>query len=137
MSTSIAEAILGKRNMAPEIAAAIAAVSLPEVQDMIRRLSRFNLAVCVPHMHLPEQDFAVLQSGYVQIEKQCQVSWALRDQVEADSKMIPVAWRWEDDGVEASARCSSFCVPVENSHAKYHSSIPDPTPEPTRPPSED
>lgn len=112
-----------RKAMDPEVEAAIAAVELPEVQEIIRRLSRHHLAVCVPHMHLPEQDFAVLPRGMLQIEMRCAVTWSARADVDDPGRMVPVAWRWEGDGVAASATCWSYCAKTLDGHDRVHDKV--------------
>lgn len=116
--------VVSRESMAAEIQTALAAVSTAEVRDMIRRLSKYNLGVCVPHMHLARQDFAVLPHGMLQVEKKCVVSWAAREEVETSSGMVPVAWRWHDDGVTASATCWSYCSKSpDGSHDRVHDKV--------------
>ena len=99
--------------VAPEVKTALAAIDLPEVQEIIKRLSHFNLAVCVPHMHTHDIDFAALPNDYVQVEEDCRVRWTSLDQLENLETSIPVAWRWVDDGINASSRCMAICSPNE------------------------
>lgn len=121
--SSVDTTAVSRSAMAPEIEAAIAAVSLPEVRDMIRRLSKYHLAVCVPHMHLSEQDFAVLPPGMLQVEKQCVVSWAARGETANASGMVPVAWRWEENGVTANATCWGYCAKTPDGHDRVHDKV--------------
>ena len=110
MSNTVASSVI-KMKISPEIENALASIDIPEVQEMIRRLAPFNLGVCVPHMHLPNIDFAPLPKDLVQVEEDCRVSWISRSKLEAMPESIPVAWRWVDDGVQAAAKCMSVCSP--------------------------
>lgn len=40
----------------------------PEVQELMRRLAPYGLGVCLPHMHVTEQELAPLPQGTVQFE---------------------------------------------------------------------
>lgn len=102
---------VAQMKLAPEIATALASIELAEVQDMIRRLAKFNLAVYMPHMHLPEIDFAAQPNDVVQVEEDCRVGWVPRSELPEQTGSVPVAWRWVDDGVHASAKCIAICSP--------------------------
>ena len=81
------------------------AITLPEVQDMMRKLATYNLGICMPHIHTPSESFAVLPVGTVQVERGLEVSFAAKSETpEADT--IPVAWRWEDGGPSRVADCA-------------------------------
>ena len=97
--------------MAPEIVSALEAVNLPEVQALIKELSNYNLAVCVPHMHRPDIDFDVLPENTVQVEENCRVSWVLREELELMKGHVPVAWRWVNNGIVEDMECIQTCTP--------------------------
>ena len=82
------------------------AVETPQVQAMIRELSKYGLGVFVPHMHREGAAFAPLPKGLVQLERDLKVSF-----VEADDpailESIPVGWEW--DGVRARVCASRYC----------------------------
>ena len=93
-----------------ELESAIAAIDLPEVQAMMKKLARFNLGVCLPHKHAEETgDFILLPDDEIQMEDDLHVTFLDRASA-AQQKAIPVAWRWKDDGVSASAVCVSGCT---------------------------
>lgn len=110
MSTTIASSA-ARLKISPEIRDALAAINTSEVQDIIKRLAKFNLGVCVPHMHLADIDFAPLPDDAIQVEEDCQVRWVSRSDVEAMPDSVAVAWRWLDDGVRAAAKCIAVCSP--------------------------
>ena len=90
-----------------ELRAAQAAIHLPEVQDMLRKLSRFNLGVFMPHMHDEATgDFKPLADDVVQIESALEVSFksimAVSDQGE---RFLPVGWIWRAGASSVSAAC--------------------------------
>ena len=118
MSINVAHAVQSG-NMAAEVANAIEAINLPEVQEIIKELAKYNLAVCVPHMHKSEQSFSVLPAGIVQVENNCHVTWVEKDHLSTDEGAIPVAWRWESDeqgmaGVGSVAACNHCLGPPCN-----------------------
>ncbi|PZP51931.1 MAG: hypothetical protein DI598_01975 [Pseudopedobacter saltans] len=101
------------------------AIELPEVQEIMKQLAKYNLGVCMPHFHNEENgDFMELQNGIIQMERDLQV----RFMTQAEAKQInsvPVAWRWQDDGVTASAICVAECEIVttpggKDFHADRH-----------------
>lgn len=105
----------------PEIHAALEAIQLPEVQDLMRQLAKFNLGVCVPHMHGADVDFEVLPAELVQVEENCEVRWVPRSELNDMVGHVPVAWRWADDGLVAMAQCIATCTPdPKSSHRKGH-----------------
>jgi len=70
-------------------------VAKPEVQDLIKELSKHGLAVCVPHMHREEDGaFQPLPEDTVQSESDFKVSFVKRDSL--DENDIPVAWFWNE-----------------------------------------
>lgn len=112
MHISVSAAMsLKNMSVAPEVERAIASIDLPEVQEMIKRLSEFNLAVYAPHMHSEDIDFAAQPNHFVQIEEDCRVRWVSREQLKHFETSIPVAWRWVDDGIHAAAKCIAICSP--------------------------
>ena len=97
--------------ISPEIESAFDAIKTKEVQDIIKQLAKFNLGVCVPHMHSSSFDFAALPEDVVQVEEDCKVSWVPRGGLETSPGAISVAWRWHDDGIHAAAKCIAVCSP--------------------------
>ena len=97
-----------------ELAIAQAAIELPEVQDMIRRLSAYNLGVCMPHMHDEKNGFQVLPEGTVQVEDRLKVSFQTGQP--SQDEYYTVAWRWAKNsatGVEGIAGCK-VCYKVHH-----------------------
>jgi hypothetical protein len=112
MSDKTLEASAAATDMAPEVRQAIEAVNLPEVQDLIRQLAKYNLAVCVPHMHTRQQGFAALPADTVQVEQNCQVRWerATTDANRLTPNAVAVGWRWVDDSTPPHMVCWKICV---------------------------
>jgi hypothetical protein len=97
--------------MAPEIQEALMAIEKPEVRELMRELSKYNLGVCVPHMHRPDLDFDVLPIDTVQVEEDCRVRWISRASMEPSNDYIPIAWRWTERGAIADVECIQTCSP--------------------------
>lgn len=112
-------------NLPVELQLAQQAIQLPEIQDIIKVLSKYNLGVCMPHMHDSlNGDFLILPHDTVQVEGGLQVDFKKIEDVDLNNN-IPVGWRWQDDGVKASATCFQFCTEVETqsgnkSHYRQH-----------------
>lgn len=117
---SISEAnVLTKMEFAPEIKNAIDSINLPEVQEVMKVLARYNLGVCIPHMHSTDTDFAALPGDTVQIEENCRVRWVKRSQLENMKGSVPVAWRWLEDGSQSAAECIQICSPSDDSEHSH------------------
>ena len=84
------------RSLPPCIRAAQAAIHFPEVQDMLRKLSEYDLGICMPHMHDElTGDFASLPPGFLQVESALTVSFqAAADLSKSPEPVMPVAWAW-------------------------------------------
>ena len=109
-------------DLPPELQKAQAAIDLPEVQEMIRRLSEYNLGVYMPHLHVNENGgFAVLPKNVVQVESDLQVSFVSTEEA-AKVVSVPVAWLWDDSGPVPAARCGATCTPGsrDDQHRTYH-----------------
>lgn|GEM_PF-6799027 len=83
----------------------------PAVQEMIRQLAEFGLAVCIPHMHTTTSDFEPLPAGMIQVERNQVVTF---EPVVTSSSLArtAVSWRWQGDangiGVVAECGCCSY-----------------------------
>lgn len=96
-----------------ELAIARAAIDLPEVQEIIRRLSAFHLGVYMPHSHDEETGtFQILPAGVIQVEDDLQVSFQAVDHPEGS--YVPVAWLWRDGELAAGAACTAICLTVHH-----------------------
>ena len=96
-----------------ELAIARAAIELPEVQEILRRLSAFHLGVYMPHSHDEQTGaFQVLPAGVLQVEDDLQVSFQAAD--EPTGSYVPVAWVWRDGELTAGAACTAICLTVHH-----------------------
>jgi hypothetical protein len=95
------------RGLPPRIRAAQAAIHLAEVQDMLSRLSKFGLGICMPHMHDElTGNFAPLSSGMMQVESGLKVSFESAGNVAMRAEtFMPVGWAWSEGGPVAVAAC--------------------------------
>ena len=84
-----------------------AAIQLPEVQEMLRRLSDYKLGIFMPHMHAERTgEFEVLADGLVQVESGLEVSFQASEEVEqGKTQFMPVGWLWRNGKLTTSAAC--------------------------------
>jgi hypothetical protein len=84
-----------------------AAIQLPEVQEMLRRLSEYKLGIFIPHMHAEQTgEFEVLPDGLVQVESGLEVSFRAAEDVEQEKALfMPVGWLWRGGKATTSAAC--------------------------------
>ena len=80
----------------PALKAAQAAMQLPEVQDMLRRLSAFRLGIFMPHQHDEGTgEFQPLPDEVVQVESARAVSFERLESIaQRTDSFLPVGWRW-------------------------------------------
>lgn len=99
-----------KSQMATSIEDAIAAIQDPDVQDMIKRLSDYGLAVTVPHMHGENGGLLPLPSGTVSVEQNLRVSFTDEDVLDRDG-IVPVMWRWNEktSTISVAGGCGLEC----------------------------
>ena len=90
-----------------ELRTAQAAIHLPEVQELLRKLSRFNLGVFMPHMHDEATgEFKPLADDLVQIESALEVSFKPVTKVsDRGESFLPVGWVWRGGATSVSAVC--------------------------------
>ena len=83
------------------------AIHLPEVQEMLRRLSEYNLGIFMPHMHDEDTgEFQPLPDHITQVESGLEVSFQPTTEVvnQAD-RFLPVGWLWRAGGAMPVAAC--------------------------------
>ena len=109
---SIANASRGNiDNLPDKLRLAQEAIHLPEVQQMLRELSKYNLGIAMPHMHSEETgEFQPLPPDVVQVEDGLEVSFRPAGQVHNElDRYIPVAWAWRENAITTMSMCYSFC----------------------------
>jgi hypothetical protein len=98
----------GTLNNLPEsLQLAQKAIDTEEVQEIIKQLAKYNLGVCMPHMHTNNNGFVELPKDMIQVERQLVTSFVHSSEVD-DKTMIPVVWRYID-GVVVSASSCRMC----------------------------
>ncbi len=83
------------------------AIHLPEVEEMLRRLSEYNLGVCMPHMHDERTGgFQPLADEVMQVESGLAVSFRPVAEIAGQAdRFLPVGWFWRAGGSTPSAVC--------------------------------
>ena len=83
------------------------AIHLPEVQDMLRRLSEYKLGIFMPHMHDEHTgEFRPLPEEVTQVESGLEVSFQpLADIASQTDRFLPVGWFWRAGASTPSAVC--------------------------------
>ena len=91
----------------PTLSAAQAAIQLPEVQDMLRRLSAFELGIFMPHQHdQATGEFLPLQGDVMQVESGLAVSFQRLDEIaNQTASFLPVGWLWRSGAATVAAAC--------------------------------
>ena len=84
-----------------------AAVQLPEVQEMLRRLSGHGLGIFMPHMHDERTgDFLSLPDDVTQVEAGLEVSFQPAAEIASQAdRFQPVAWLWRAGAATVAAAC--------------------------------
>lgn len=85
------------------------AIELPDVQEMLARLSAYGLGVFVPHYHPPSGGMAPLPKTQVALEAGLKVSFVDEaDPVLSEDGVEDIGWRWdaEKKTVMKCTKCS-------------------------------
>ena len=87
--------------------AAQAAIQLPEIQEMLRRLSEFKLGIFMPHMHDEHTgEFQLLPDEFMQVESGLEVSFRPREEIASQTdRFLPVGWLWRAGASTPLAAC--------------------------------
>ena len=83
------------------------AIHLPEVQEMLRRLSEYKLGIFMPHMHDEQTgQFHPLPDEVMQVESGLEVSFQPMEEIanQAD-RFLPVGWFWRAGASTPVAAC--------------------------------
>lgn len=83
------------------------AMHLPEVQEMLERLSKYKLGIFMPHMHDEKTGgFQLLADDVMQVESGLQVSFKPTEEIANQSdRFLPVAWFWRAGATSTAAAC--------------------------------
>ena len=96
-----------KYGLPPTLRTAQAAMQLPEVQDMLRRLSAFQLGIFMPHQHDEATgEFLPLPADVMQVESGLAVSFQRLDEVaNQTATFLPVGWLWRAGATTVASAC--------------------------------
>ena len=91
----------------PALRTAQEAIHLPEVQEMLRRLSEYKLGIFMPHMHDEQTgEFRPLPADVMQVESGLEVSFRRTEEIANQTdRFFPVAWVWRTGASTPSAVC--------------------------------
>ena len=83
------------------------AIHLPEVQEMLRRLSEYKLGIFMPHMHDEcTGQFRPLPDEVMQVESGLEVSFRSTEEVANQrDRFLPVGWFWRAGAAAPLAVC--------------------------------
>jgi hypothetical protein len=103
-----------------ELALAQAAINLPEVQEILKKLSEYNLGVFMPHMHEEVTgEFRVLPKDVVQLEDGLKVSFISEQAISDPDSYVPIGWVWRENGATSSAMCVMRCFKKDGDLMHY------------------
>jgi hypothetical protein len=83
------------------------AIHLPEVQEMLRKLSEYRLGIFMPHMHDGQTgEFRPLPDEVVQVESGLEVSFQATEEIANETdRFLPVGWFWHAGVLTPVAVC--------------------------------
>ena len=95
------------RGLPQALRIAQAAIHLPEVQEMLRRLSEYKLGIFMPHMHDEKTgEFQPLPDNVMQVESGLEVSFQPSHQIANQTDhFLPVGWYWHAGASTAVTAC--------------------------------
>lgn len=114
------------RGLPKELQIAQDSIELPEVQEMLQKLSQYNLGIYMPHIHNEQTGaFQPLPSGITQVEDGLKVSFRPEEECanQPNLSYMPVGWFW-DAGATSMCRqkCTARCVFAGSMHTSGHDS---------------
>ncbi len=82
-------------------------IHLPEVQEMLRRLSEYKLGIFMPHRHDEQTgEFQPLPDEVVQVESGLEVSFQpMQELANQADRYLPVGWLWRAGASTPVAVC--------------------------------
>ena len=83
------------------------AIHFPEVQEMLRKLSEYNLGIFMPHMHDEiTGEFQPLLDEVMQVESGLKVSFlSTREMANQTNRFVSVGWQWRAGALTATTAC--------------------------------
>ena len=83
------------------------AIHFPEVQEMLRRLSEYQLGIFMPHMHDEKTgEFKVLPDDVMQVESGFEVTFKRTQEIAGlADRFLPVGWVWRAGAASPASAC--------------------------------
>ena len=105
----------------PALRTAQEAIHLPEVQEMLRRLSEYKLGIFMPHLHDEQTGgFQPLPDHVMQVESGLQVSFQQAQKITSRTdQFLPVGWYWRAGAPATSAVCEMVEEEVPGAIRRY------------------
>ena len=114
----------------PALRTAQEAIHLPEVQEMLRKLSEYRLGICMPHMHDERTgEFLPLADEVTQVESGLVVSFQPAHAIALQpDRFLPVAWVWRAGASTTATACEMVHEegPGETAQSVKHTHAMDP-----------
>lgn len=109
------------RGLPPGLRTVHEAMQLPEVQEMLRRLSEHKLGIFMPHMHDEQTgEFQLLPDDMVQVESGLEVSFQPMGVIAAQTeRFLPVGWLWRDGAATPVAACEMVSGDGPDDRGRY------------------
>ena len=105
---TVANVVQGSARSLPQaLRIAQAAIHLPEVQEMLCRLSEYKLGIFMPHMHDEQTgEFRPLPDNMMQVESGLEVSFHPMEEIATQTDhFLPVGWCWRAGASAPVAAC--------------------------------
>jgi len=95
------------RGLPQALRIAQASILLPEVQEMLCRLSEYKLGIFMPHMHDEHTgEFQPLSDNAVQVESGLEVTFQKSEEIANQTdRFLPVGWYWRAGASTTVAAC--------------------------------
>ena len=119
---TIANVLQGRTaGLPPALRTAQDAIRLPEVQEMLRRLSEYKLGIFMPHLHDEQTGgFQSLPDDVMQVESGLQVSFQAAQEITSQAeRFLPVGWCWRAGAPATSAVCEMVEEQVPGTARRY------------------
>ena len=83
------------------------AIHFPEVQEMLRRLSEYQLGIFMPHMHDEKTgEFKMLPDDVMQVESGLEVTFKRTEEIASRAdRFLPVGWIWRAGASTPASTC--------------------------------
>ena len=94
-------------DLPPTLRHAQEAMHFPEVQEMLRRLSEYQLGIFMPHMHDEKTgEFKVLPDEVMQVESGLAVTFKRTEEIAGQAdRFMPVGWVWRAGAATPASVC--------------------------------